>query len=171
MILSCGSKKLKFTVLGKPQAQQRPKFNSFTKRAHDPKESAEYKSNVRAMATVAVLENNWTMCHREMPVSVNIISYRPIPTSVPMWKKNAAIHGLIPPLGRNADIDNVMKGILDAMNGVVYEDDCQVFKLTGESRYSDVPRVEIEIEAYFVSIGDVKEKAAALRKTAAKKKE
>ena len=164
MILSCGSKKLKFTVLGKPQAQQRPKFNSFTKRAHDPKESAEYKSNVRAMATVAVLENNWTMCHREMPVSVNIISYRPIPTSVPIWKKNAASHGLIPPLGRNADIDNVMKGILDAMNGVVYEDDCQVFKLTGESRYSDVPRVEIEVEAYFVSIGDVKAKCSELAK-------
>jgi Holliday junction resolvase RusA-like endonuclease len=164
MILTCGSKKLKFTVLGKPQAQQRPKFNSFTKRAHDPKESAEYKSNVRAMATVAVLENNWNICHREMPVSVNIISYRPIPTSVPIWKKNAAIHGLIPPLGRNADIDNVMKGILDAMNGVVYEDDCQVFKLTGESRYSDVPRVEIEVEAYFVSIGDVKAKCSELAK-------
>lgn len=164
MILSCGSKKLKFTVLGIPRAQQRPRFNSFTKRAHDPKESAEYKSNVRAMATVAVLDNKWTMCHKEMPVAVNIISYRPIPASAPVWKKNAAKYGLIPPLSRNSDIDNVMKSLLDAMNGVVYEDDCQVFKLSGESRYSDTPRVEIEVEAFFMSIGDIKAKCSELAK-------
>ena len=164
MILSCGNKKLKFTVLGKPQPQQRPKFNSFTKAVRDPKASVDYKRNVGAMAMVAVQDSNWTLCHREMPIEVTIVSYRAIPTSTAKWKKDAAIHGLIPPLTKGGDLDNIAKGILDAMNGIVYEDDAQVFKLNCESRFSETPRVEIEVTAFFTNIGDIKAKCSELAK-------
>ena len=164
MILSCGNKKLSFTVLGKPQPQQRPKFNSFTKAARDPKASVDYKRNVSAMAMVAVNDSRWTLCHRDMPIEVNITSYRAIPTSTAKWKRDAAIHGLIPPLTKGGDLDNIAKGILDAMTGIVYEDDSQVFKLNCESRYSETPRVEVEVVAYFTNIGDIKAKSSELAK-------
>lgn len=162
MILTCGKKILRFEVLGKPQPQQRPKFNSFTKSARDPKASVDYKSNVRAMATIAVQDNRWALCHRDMPIEVTIVSYRGIPSSVPQWKKNAAVYGLIPPLTKGGDLDNIAKGILDAMTGIVYTDDSQVFKLNCESKYSEQPRVEVEVVAYFTNIGDIKEKTSVL---------
>ena len=164
MILSCGNKKLNFTVLGKPQPQQRPKFNSFTKAARDPKASVDYKRNVSAMATMAVQDSNWNICHRDMPIEITLISYRAIPTSVPKWKKDAAVYGLMPPLTKGGDLDNIAKGILDAMTGIVYEDDSQVFKLNCESRYSETPRVEVEVVAYFTNIGDIKAKCSELAK-------
>lgn len=164
MILTCGKKILKFEVLGKPQPQQRPKFNSFTKSARDPKASVDYKNNVRAMATIAVQQSHWSLCHKDMPIEVTLISYRNIPNSVPLWKKQAAICGLIPPLTKGGDLDNIAKGILDAMTGIVYEDDSQVFKLNCESRYSEQPRVEVEIVGYFTNIGDIKERIKVMQK-------
>lgn len=157
-ILSCGQKTLKFEVLGKPQPQQRPRFTRFTKRPHDPKASVDYKANVSAMATIAVQSARWNICHRDMPVEVRISSYRAIPKGVALWKKRAATHGLIPPLTKGGDLDNIAKGILDAMTGIVYEDDAQVFKLSCESFYSDHPRVEVEVIGYFTDISEIKDK-------------
>ncbi len=157
-ILSCGQKVLKFTVLGKPQPQQRPRFNSFTKRAYDPKASVDYKANVSAMATIAIQEQHWTMAHRDMPLEVRLVSYRSIPAGMPQWKKRAARHGYFPPLIKGGDLDNLAKGVLDAMTGIVYEDDAQVFRLDCESRYGEQPRVEVEVIGYFTNIGEIKEK-------------
>jgi Holliday junction resolvase RusA-like endonuclease len=47
---------------------------------------------------------------------------------------------------RNADIDNYHKLSVDALTGVVYEDDSQVQALHVEKRYdNNNPRIEIEI--------------------------
>jgi len=47
---------------------------------------------------------------------------------------------------RRRDIDNYNKTILDSMEGIVYEDDCQIKKLVVEKFVDkDNPRVEITI--------------------------
>jgi Holliday junction resolvase RusA-like endonuclease len=43
------------------------------------------------------------------------------------------------------DLDNVMKAVLDALNGVVYADDSQVINLVATKRYSTDPRVEVYV--------------------------
>jgi len=45
----------------------------------------------------------------------------------------------------NADIDNYCKAILDALNGVYYEDDRQVVMLRARMYWSTNPRTECEI--------------------------
>ncbi len=160
-ILSCGEKTLKFTVLGTAVPQKRPRFSFKTHKAYEPKESKDYKSNINAMATIAVQEQHWNICHREMPVAVRLTIYRSIPSGMPQWKKRAARYGYFPPLTRNSDIDNIAKVVLDAMAGIVYEDDAQVFKLDCESRYGEQPRVEVEVIGYFTNIGEIKDKINA----------
>ena len=44
------------------------------------------------------------------------------------------------------DVDNLSKGILDAMIGVAFEDDGQVISLYVSKRWSDPPSTRIDIE-------------------------
>ena len=47
---------------------------------------------------------------------------------------------------RYGDIDNLVKGIFDAMTGVVWEDDKQISSLYVTKNLADTPRVEISVE-------------------------
>ncbi|WP_077417936.1 RusA family crossover junction endodeoxyribonuclease [Chryseobacterium sp. JV274] len=42
--------------------------------------------------------------------------------------------------------DNLMKGTMDAMTGIVYTDDAVIVKVESEKIYGKVPRIEIEFE-------------------------
>ncbi len=44
---------------------------------------------------------------------------------------------------KKPDIDNVVKAVLDALNGVAYRDDTQVIELHVRKSYSEKPRVEV----------------------------
>ena len=62
-----------------------------------------------------------------------------------MKKKNQMNLGQIKAT-KKPDIDNVIKSVLDGLNGVAYEDDKQVVKLTANKYYGVQPRVEITIK-------------------------
>lgn len=44
------------------------------------------------------------------------------------------------------DLDNYLKAVLDALNGICFVDDSQVVKIAGTKNYSDNPRIIIQIE-------------------------
>lgn len=75
---------------------------------------------------------------------VAIMAYYPVPKSTSKKKATEMIAGYIRP-AKKPDIDNVIKSILDALNGVAYHDDTQVVAVFAEKYYSDTPRVEVEI--------------------------
>jgi Holliday junction resolvase RusA-like endonuclease len=52
--------------------------------------------------------------------------------------------GLIYP-AKKPDIDNVVKSVTDALNGLAYGDDSQIVSLYVHKRYGLVPMVEVEI--------------------------
>lgn len=45
-----------------------------------------------------------------------------------------------------ADLDNLVKLVLDALNGICYEDDAQVVKLVATKQYSEDVGIEVKIE-------------------------
>lgn len=48
---------------------------------------------------------------------------------------------------KKPDIDNVIKIILDALNGIAYKDDCQVVEVIAVKKYTEeTERVELEFE-------------------------
>ncbi len=161
-MLFAGTKKFCLTVAGKAKGQKRPRFSFKTGRAYEPKDSAEAKETIRTLVIHAVQSQQWSIAHPDMPVEVVVRSYREIPSSKPVWFKKAAAMGLVVPLTK-PDCDNVTKMVLDAMSGVVYHDDKQVFKQSYEAFYSETPRTEIEVIGYFVNLGEVKEKAGVIK--------
>lgn len=45
-------------------------------------------------------------------------------------------------LSTRPDTDNYVKGILDALNGIVVKDDSKIVDIVAQKFYSDTPRIE-----------------------------
>lgn len=63
--------------------------------------------------------------------------------------KNPATHANKPvprPYNRRPDIDNLAKPIMDALNGVLWNDDSQITKVFAEKIYSDYDYISISAE-------------------------
>lgn len=133
-----------FTVYGEPVAQGRPRASTqggFV-RLYDPKKSKDYKDYVRLAATehapAALLEG---------PLGMVLTVYRSIPKSFSKKKAALAEEGEIRPVSK-PDVDNYLKGVKDALKGVIWKDDSQVVEVFAQKRYSARPRIEVKIKDY-----------------------
>lgn len=68
------------------------------------------------------------------PLSLHIVAFCSIPTSYSK-KKRAALRGY--PHTKKPDIDNMAKAIMDALNGVAWEDDAGIAQLHVSKVYAD----------------------------------
>jgi Holliday junction resolvase RusA-like endonuclease len=78
----------------------------------------------------------------ETPIQLQMTAYYPIAKSWSKKKRQQALDGELYPMCK-PDLDNVLKAVLDAMNGIVYVDDAQVVNFVVSKRYSDDPRIEV----------------------------
>lgn len=112
-----------FEVHGKPVPKGRPRFNRATGRTYTPERSRKYEQNV---ATVAAFRRpaGWPFDAR----------YR---VKLTAWC----------PTKRRVDVDNVAKSVLDALNGIAFDDDSRVVDLHVTRELDrERPRVRVEIE-------------------------
>jgi len=80
------------------------------------------------------------------PLRVEVTVVLPIFTSWSKKKQAAARAGLIRPMERSTgDVDNYLK-ILDALNGIVWRDDCQVVEASVCKIFGEAPKLRIAIE-------------------------
>jgi len=84
----------------------------------------------------------------EGALGVNIYFYMPIPKSLSK-KKYEEIKGAYHI--KRPDVDNLVKAVLDGLNGFAYKDDSQVAQLSVTKRYSETPRIEISIKELTLS--------------------
>jgi Holliday junction resolvase RusA-like endonuclease len=68
--------------------------------------------------------------------------YMPIPASLSR-KKQLELIGKFHT--KKPDIDNIIKGLFDAINGLCWKDDNQVCRLTASKVYDEDPRIEFEV--------------------------
>lgn len=129
---------VRFEVKGKVIPKGRPRF---TKRGHTytPAKTRAYEKLVKQTALMNIKEPF------KEAVTVAIQIFKTPPKSWSKKKKAQALSGVLLPVVK-PDIDNYAKGILDALNGVVYEDDNQIIKLIVEKQYGDEDKAIIEIE-------------------------
>lgn len=108
-----------------PRPKQRPRF---TKRgwAYTPKETRAFEDAIRLFTKA-----NYQGQPLEGPLEVKLVFHVERPKTV----KHPWPH-------KRCDLDNLQKGILDALNGVLYVDDGQVVRLYGEKRYGE-PSIEL----------------------------
>ena len=75
----------------------------------------------------------------------------PIPPSKPRkWRALAIVAQLLPIFGRRSDLDNLVKGVMDAIGhaGNVWVDDCQVVDLACQKRYHLKPSTTIVVKIH-----------------------
>jgi Holliday junction resolvase RusA-like endonuclease len=86
------------------------------------------------------------------PLEVNIIFKMPIPTSWSKVKQNRAVGGYHT---KKPDSDNMVKGVFDALNKLVWQDDNQVAVVKAIKVYGKPPGIEITINELSQSEGIV----------------
>lgn len=134
---------INFTVDGAAVPKQRPRISG--RQAYTPKRTKDYEGRVLA-AFRSSYSGFYPAFGKDTPVWVCIYIIQAIPKSWSKKKQHMAEAGEIFPLGRNGDIDNIAKSILDALNGFAYEDDCQVTRLMISKEYGSEPRAIVQIE-------------------------
>ena len=118
-------------VPGKPRGKGRPRFGAG--HAYTPASTRRYEHEiaVEAQRAVAGCLSDWD---KTAPMRVDILAVFPIPVSWSKRKRAEAEAGDIAPQVK-PDLDNVVKIALDAINGIVFEDDKQVVKIDASKVY------------------------------------
>lgn len=131
-----------FTVEGQAVPKQRPRLTR-GRQAYTPKKTRDYEERVR-IAFRSSYKGAVPAYESGVPVKARIEIVQQIPKSWSRAKQEKARTGSIIPTGRNGDLDNIAKSILDALNGLAYADDCQVTMLIISKRYGLEPMAIIE---------------------------
>jgi len=134
---------ISFTVYGEPVAQGRARLTTVNGRAwaYDPQKSRDWKDYVKLAAAQYAPK-----VLIEGAIELEVTVYRPMPKSISGSRKKAerAEKGELRPITK-PDTDNYIKGVKDALKGVIWKDDSQVTDEWTRKRYSARPRVEIRI--------------------------
>ena len=136
------TRKIEFVIPGDPVPQGRPRASTrggYVK-VYDPPASRAYKKLVKTYASYnrpSVLLSGY--------IEVEMHIYKRTLKSFSKKKKIDAENKKIRPKTK-PDADNYAKGILDAMKGIIWQDDGQVTDLIARKYYSERPRVEILIK-------------------------
>lgn len=128
-----------FIIPGKPRGKERPRFDSRYNRTYTPKKTKEYEELVRWCYRVRCKGVNL-----EGEITANITAYYPIPVNANKAAKEAMASGKLRPVGK-PDADNIIKAVLDALNGLAYKDDAAIVSVTANKFYSHNPRVEVTL--------------------------
>lgn len=129
-----------FKVEGRPQAWQRPCRNAAGK-TFNPNSTAQ-----RRFADICKAQMGRSF-DESAPITVEIDFYFKRPLT--HFKRN--VYGdLVRKLDvpnrctTKVDVDNLGKFVLDALNGVVYDDDKQVVRLVLTKRYTDIIPIDVD---------------------------
>jgi Holliday junction resolvase RusA-like endonuclease len=129
-----------FKIEGQPQGKGRPRFTR-SGHAFTPQATRNYEF---------LIASEYKDAGGEMfdgYVKINIKAYYKIPKATTKEKRGLIEKGLIKPAVK-PDIDNVIKTILDGLNGIAYHDDNQVVYCSAEKYYAEEPCVIVEVGNY-----------------------
>ena len=132
-------KKIKFVVMGTPVAKGRPRMTKYG-HAFTPQKTKDYEALV-VESYKSQVKNGYT----EEPIEIDLLFCFEIPKSYSK-KRRLDIQSGKEKYTKKPDIDNLIKSILDGLNGVAFKDDNQVINITASKVYSDIARVEVEIK-------------------------
>lgn len=121
---------IQFNIPGTPVGKGRPRFTGRGK-AYTPKTTRNYEKLVQNCF-------HYTKCRavvrENTPVMMTLTAFFPMPRS---WskKKRSKMDGR--PCLKVPDMDNIEKAVCDALNGVAYPDDKQIFRINAAKYWTD----------------------------------
>ena len=131
---------IRFEFLGQPIAKQRPRVTR-SGRAYTPSKTVNYEALVRY-----TYQSQYGQTEPLAGlIEAHITAIFPVPKSYSKKKTTALLAG-----SRNydkkPDCDNLAKIVLDALNGIAYNDDSQITSLHIVKEYGIQPKVIIELK-------------------------
>ncbi len=131
-----------FSIPIAPKGQKRDRIATIGGHARSYTDTAQkhYAAKIRAL-----LAGNAPAAPLHGAIKIEINCMLPIPQSWSKKKKESALDWELRPMVK-PDIDNLVKQVLDCMNGIVWEDDKQVVELEVYKWYSDLPCWDITVE-------------------------
>lgn len=127
----------RLTIPGEPVAKARPRVGKFG--TYTPEKTKNYETLVKELYFTRLGQ---TMLEGELTVEIK--AYFGISKSASKKARDEMERGLRRPIKR-PDIDNIIKSVTDALNGVAYADDSQIIEVKASKHYSSSPRVELKI--------------------------
>ena len=121
----------------------RPKFSRLPGggvAARTPEKTKRYESDVKVAASQQMQGRQLL----ESPARVHLRVACEIPSGWAAWKRAAALKGDVRPTTK-PDLDNVLKGIMDAFNGVVWRDDVYATSVSITKFYDTKPGLTVEV--------------------------
>lgn len=132
-----------FEVPGKIIGKGRPRINSYTGNVYTPTRTKDYETLVEQYFMLKYPRFK----PFEGRVQVEISAFFEIPKSTKNADRALMLDNKINPT-KKPDIDNIVKIVLDAMNGIAFYDDTQITKLYVEKLYSTTETVKVKISEY-----------------------
>lgn len=124
----------RFTVWGTIRGQGRPRAVSKGGFAtvYKPKEDKLYESQI---ASAYISDCGNPAPYGEVPLDLTVVCRYAIPASFSKKKRDEALSGRLLPT-KKPDADNILKSVMDALNGKAYPDDKFVVNVTLIQVYS-----------------------------------
>lgn len=132
---------MRITIPIEPVSQLRPRATSrggYT-RVYDPPKVKTYKDSIRTF-----LEGYPIKKFSDVELDVKAKFYLPVQKSISKKERERRLSHKKRP-DKKPDIDNLQKSLLDALNGIVWDDDAKITHIEAWKFYSEKPRTEIEI--------------------------
>lgn len=132
-----------FEVPGKIVGKGRPRLNTYSGCVYTPTKTKDYESLVQQYFLLKYPKFK----PFEGRVQVDINAFFEVPKSAKKSEKELMLQNKINPT-KKPDIDNIVKIILDAMNGVAFKDDIQITRLNVEKTYAADEGIQVKITEY-----------------------
>lgn len=124
-----------FKVYGKPQGKARPRFTK-SGRVYTPNKTKEYENSIRKAYISAAGTMKATSFVTDKAVKITIQA---------CYKKPKSSRRDYPTV--KPDLDNVVKAVLDGLNGAAFMDDKQVVSIEARKKYAipswEEPHIEV----------------------------
>lgn len=141
---------MKFTILGTPKPKQSARFravkmgNKTFIKSYQKEEVEQNERNI-AFDVKSQLPAGFVPFNKAIRTTVLFV-FPPL-SSFSKKKLQEVEEGKIIYKDTKPDLtDNLMKGLFDAMQGIVFTDDSRICQVSSQKIYGLVPRIEIEIE-------------------------
>lgn len=131
-----------FTIYINPIAKGRVRFcrvGNYVK-TYTPKKTKDYEQEL----ALKCLPYKPPLLPLTSALKVTLSFAMPIPKSFSKKKRQAILDGTLHHT-KTPDCDNIIKGVLDSLNGIFFEDDKQIVSLSAQKFYNDTPFIRIQI--------------------------
>jgi Holliday junction resolvase RusA-like endonuclease len=127
-----------FVIPGRPFGKQRPRFSRKSGRAFTPAETVSYE---RTVAMIAMLHFPTPITG---PVRLEVHAMFKPAASWSLKKRNAA-QGQ--PHVQKPDLDNLIKGVSDALNRIAFADDSHISEIRCSKEWGECDQIAVSVVA------------------------